>query len=91
MTANRAKLLEEFLPTAPEVKEIDSQIKSLEDSLANATEKAQAEIQAYRGRTADNLLKVLETQYRRAQEKENKIRSAFNVQFQKHRDRTPER
>ncbi|HCA56717.1 MAG TPA: hypothetical protein DEP46_01905, partial [Blastocatellia bacterium] len=82
LTANRAKLLEEFLPTAPEVKEIDSQIKSLEDSLANATEKAQAEIQAYRGRTADNLLKVLETQYRRAQEKENKIRSAFNVQFQ---------
>ncbi|MBK9165591.1 MAG: polysaccharide biosynthesis tyrosine autokinase [Acidobacteria bacterium] len=82
LTANRAKLLEEFLPTAPEIKEIDSQIKSLEDSLATATEKAQAEIQAYRSRTADNLLKVLETQYRRAQEKEDKIRSAFNVQFQ---------
>lgn len=82
LTANRAKLLEEFLETAPEVREIDSQIKSLEDSLAKATEKAQADIKTFRDRTSENLLRVLETKYRRAQEKEDKIRAAFNVQFQ---------
>ncbi|HMO80155.1 MAG TPA: polysaccharide biosynthesis tyrosine autokinase [Pyrinomonadaceae bacterium] len=81
LNANKARLLEEFRESAPEIKEIDSQVASLENSLAKETEKANTEIRSYRDRTAKNLLDVLETRFRRAKEKEDKIRAAFNLQF----------
>ena len=81
LNAAKAKLLQEFRESAPEIKEIDTQIASLENSLANATEKATADIAQFRQRTAKTLLDVLETRYLRAKEKEDKIRAAFNVQF----------
>ncbi len=81
LNANKARLLEEFRESAPEIREIESQVASLENSLNRETEKAQAEVQSYRERTAKTLLDVLETRYRRAKDKEDKIRAAFNVQF----------
>ncbi len=81
LNANKARLLQEYRESAPEVVEIEKQIESLEFSLAKATEKANTDIASYRERTADTLLNVLETKYRQAQEKENKIRAAFDVQF----------
>lgn len=81
LSANKARLLELYKESAPEIKEIDTQIKSLEDSLANETKKADEDIKQFRGRTSKTLLDVLETKYRRAKEKEDKIRAAFNVQL----------
>ncbi|MBL8183355.1 MAG: polysaccharide biosynthesis tyrosine autokinase, partial [Blastocatellia bacterium] len=80
LAATRAKLLEEYKESAPEIKEIDSQIASLERSLKTATDRANAEIATFRERTAKTLIDVLETKYRRAKEKEDKIRAAFDVQ-----------
>jgi polysaccharide biosynthesis transport protein len=81
LNANRARLLQEFHESAPEIKEVDTQIASLENSLNNAVQKASEDIRQFRERTSKNLIEVLETRYRRAMEKENKIRAAFNVQF----------
>lgn len=81
LNANKARLLEEYKESAPEIKEIDTQIASLENSLQKATDKADKDVREFRERTADTLLSVLETKYRRAKDKEDKIRSAFNVQF----------
>lgn len=81
LRASRSRLLVEFQESAPEIKEIDDQISSLEKSLEETTEKSNKEIQDYRSRTANTLLKVLETKYLRAKEKEDKIRASFNVQF----------
>jgi len=80
LAATRAKLLEEYKESAPEIKEIDSQIASLERSLKTATDRANDEIATFRERTAKTLIDVLETKYRRAKEKEDKIRAAFDVQ-----------
>ncbi len=82
LQAARSRLLVEFQESAPEIKEIDDQVASLERSLTDATEKANKEIQTFRERTASTLLKVLETKYLRSKEKEDKIRAAFNVQFE---------
>lgn len=82
LQAARSRLLVEFQESAPEIKEIDDQVASLERSLADATEKANKEIQTFRERTASTLLKVLETKYLRSKEKEDKIRASFNVQFE---------
>lgn len=81
LNANRARLLQEYKESAPEIKEIDTQITSLENDLQKATDKANADIRDFRSRTANTLLNVLETKYRQAKDKEDKIRSAFNVQF----------
>lgn len=81
LNANRARLLQEYQESAPEIKEIDTQIASLETSLQKATDKANKDIQEFRERTAKTLIDVLETRFSRAKEKEDKIRAAFNVQF----------
>src|SRR5690606_8498863 len=81
LNANKAKLLQEYRESAPEIQEIETQIASLENSLNNAVTKATADIQQFRARTSQNLIEVLETRYRRAKDKEDKIRAAFNVQF----------
>lgn len=81
LNANRARLLQEYKESAPEIKEIDTQIASLENDLQKATDKANADIKDFRSRTSNTLLNVLETKYRQAKDKEDKIRSAFNVQF----------
>lgn len=81
LAADRARKLEIFKESAPEIKEIDTQIASLENSLRIETEKADKDIEQFRNRTSKTLLDVLETKYRRAKEKEDKIRSAFDVQL----------
>lgn len=81
LNANKARLLQEYKESAPEIKEIETQIASLENSLEKATDKANTEIRQYRERTTGTLLNILETKYRRAKDKEDKIRAAFDIQF----------
>lgn len=77
----RELLLQEYHEGAAEIREIDVQIKSLEDSMDNATGKFQNDLDAYRQRITKGLLENLRTIYLRAKDKEDKIRADFNKQY----------
>jgi len=79
--AERAKLLQEYLEGAPEIKEYDRQIKTLEDEITKATEKNEAELSGFRGRTAKVLLDNAKTEYLKAKSQEDKVRLAYNEQY----------
>jgi capsular exopolysaccharide synthesis family protein len=71
LRANRSRLLQEYKESAPEIKEIDSQISSLEESVDRVVGKNNDDIQSYRQRTANVLLENLRT----------KIRASFDAQY----------
>lgn len=79
--AERAKLLQEYLEGAPEIKEYDSQIKTLEDEITKATKKNETELNEFRGRTAQVLLDNAKTEFLKAKSQEDKIRLAYNEQY----------
>lgn len=81
LRANRARLLEEFRESAPEIREIDTQIESLDDSLNKAVDKNTQDLATYRDRTSKMLLENLRTKYSSAKQQEDKIRSAFDAQY----------
>lgn len=81
LTAQRSKLLEEYQPEAFEVKEVDTQIKSLENSIANITKKSNEDLEEFRNRTMKSKLEYLKTKYIQAQQQEDKIRVSFNEQY----------
>ncbi|MEP7212230.1 MAG: polysaccharide biosynthesis tyrosine autokinase [Acidobacteriota bacterium] len=81
LRANRAKLLEEYKETAPEIKEVDTQIASLENSLNKVLDLNSGRIDEYRDRTAKVMLSNLKTKYERAKSEEDKIRASFNEQY----------
>ena len=81
LRANRNRLLVEFKEKAPEIVEIDRQIQSLEDSITKAVEKNRDELKDFRERTTKSKLEVLRVKYAQAKAEEDKIRSAFNVQY----------
>jgi capsular exopolysaccharide synthesis family protein len=81
LKANRAKLLEEYKESAPEIREIDTQIKSLEDSIAREVQKNKAELDDFRKRSTQVLLDSLRTDYVQAKDREDKIRKAYNEQY----------
>ena len=79
--AQRAKLLQEYKELAPEVVEVDKQIKSLEDSLAEAVTDNNKEVQDLRDRTAKVVLDNLRTKYTQERDHESKIKAAFDAQY----------
>lgn len=81
LRADRAKKLEVYKETAPEIKEIDKQISSLEDSLAIEVAKNSRELDDFRLRSTQVLLDTLRTDYQQAKDREDKIRSAYNEQY----------
>jgi len=81
LRADRARKLQEFKETAPDIIEIDTEIKSLSDNLEELVEKNNKEIQAYKGRAANVIVDNLRTEYERARDQESKIRAAYNVQY----------
>jgi capsular exopolysaccharide synthesis family protein len=81
LMANRARMLEEYKETAPEIKEIDTQISSLEESANKLLSRNSGRIDEYRDRTAQVLISNLRTKYERAKSEEDKIRAAFNEQY----------
>jgi capsular exopolysaccharide synthesis family protein len=74
-------MLEEYKETAPEIKEIDTQIASLEESANKLLSRNSGRIDEYRDRTAQVLISNLRTKYERAKSEEDKIRAAFNEQY----------
>ncbi len=79
--ADRARKLEDYKPGAPEIVEIDSQIKSLNESLAKLVEENNKDLANYRQRASKVLIDNYRTAYEKARDQENKIRSAYNVQY----------
>ncbi len=70
-----------FTEGAPELDQIDRQIKSYEDSVDKAIERFHAQLATFRKNALTMTLENLRTKYLQAQGKENKIRVDFNKQF----------
>lgn len=77
----RAAKLQDFQEGAPEIREIDSQLKSYEDSIDKAVAKFQSDLDQYRKRTARGTLENLRTKYLQAKGQEDKIRADFDRQY----------
>lgn len=73
--------LQEYQEGAAEIKEIDVQIKSYEDSIDKLLGRFRNDLDAFRQRTTKTILENLKTTYLRAQDRENKIRTDFNKQY----------
>lgn len=81
LKATRSKLLEEYVETAPEIKEFDRQIKTLDDEITKARDKNEQALEEFRGRSTRVILDNLQTKYIQAKTKEEKIRSSYNQQY----------
>ena len=81
LNATKSKLQQEFHDGAPEIKEVDSQIASLENSLSSLVEKNNKEIRDFRESSAKDLLNNLQTKFLQAKQKEDEIKSAFDAQY----------
>lgn len=81
LRAERAKLAEEYQPSAPEIKEIDTQIETLNREINDARGKNSEDLQNFRQSRAATILNDYKRQYDQALETENKVRSAYNQQY----------
>ncbi len=83
LRAQRARLSEEFQDKADPIREVDTQIASIQASLDKVLEKNNQEINEYKTRAATDILNVLETTFAKARDNEAKIRSAYEAQYAK--------
>ncbi len=81
LNAQRNKLLEEFQPTAQEVKEVDVQIKTLKDGIKEATDSNEEDLGKLRQRIAGELLNNLKTKYLSTKNREDKLRVSYNEKY----------
>ena len=81
LRAERAKLLEEYKPGADVIKQIDEQINTLESEIEKARRKNETSLEDFRTRVAKNILDDLRTKYLQARQKEDQIKSAFDVEY----------
>lgn len=73
--------LQEYLESAPEIREIDAQITSYQNSIDRAVAKFREELEKYRDKTSRTIVENLKTKYLQAKANEDKIRADFNRQF----------
>ena len=78
---NRSLKLEDYQEGAPEIQEIDAQIKSLEKSIDTVVAKFTSQVETFKQRAAKDLLENLRTKYLQTKDKEDKIRADFNKQY----------
>lgn len=81
LKAEKEKLSIEYQPSAPEIKEIDSQIETLNREINDARSDNTKDLQNFRQSRATTILNDYKRQYDQTQETENKMRSAFNQQY----------
>jgi capsular exopolysaccharide synthesis family protein len=81
LRVKREALLAEYREGSDEVKDIDRQIKVLEDSMTGSIEKNKRELGDYRNRSARTILVGLQVEYEKALGKEQKIRADFQKQY----------
>ena len=80
LSANRSRLLLEYKEGAPEIKEIDKQIETLESSLDREVARNAAEIKDFIDKASTTMLTNLKTKYQQAKDQEDKIRASFDQQ-----------
>jgi len=81
LNKERAQKLQQYQEGAPEIREIDDQIKSYQESIDKAIAKFGQYRDSYRDRAAQGLLENLRTKYLQTKDKEDKIRADFNKQY----------
>lgn len=81
LRVERAKLLEEYQESAPEIREKNSQIKVLEDFITNEDSRYRRELDDFRTRSTQVLLATLRTEFQQAKDREAKVRGAYNEQY----------
>ena len=82
----RLERLQLFEEGAPEIKQIDDQIRSYQETIDKAVANFQDELVAYRERAAKRQLENLRTKYLQAKQQEDKIRVDFEKQFNEAQD-----
>lgn len=81
LRARRQKMLVEYVEQAPEIKEIDREISTLEGEITDFRERNQKNLEGYRKSVGDTILENLRTRYIQSREREDKVRAAFNEQY----------
>jgi capsular exopolysaccharide synthesis family protein len=81
LKVERERLLQEYQPTAEEVKEKDKSIATLESGLKDAQNKMEQDLKEFRTRVTSTILDNLQTKYQQSKQQEDKIRSAYNQQY----------
>ncbi len=81
LRTQRQLKLQEYQEGAPEIREIDDQIKSYETSIDQAVAKFNTYRDTYSEKAAKQVLENLRTKYLQAKAKEDKIRADFNKQY----------
>jgi len=81
LKAVRKRLLEEYQPEAQEVVEQDEQIKTLQEEMRKTTGESEGDLEKFRKRTAAVIVNNLRTDYLKAKSQEDKVRAAFNEQY----------
>ncbi|MEO6052082.1 MAG: polysaccharide biosynthesis tyrosine autokinase [Pyrinomonadaceae bacterium] len=77
----RIDKLQLFEERAPEIKQIDDQIKNYESSIDKGVAQFRSQLDSFRERKTKELLENLRTKYLQAKEQEEKIRVDFNKQY----------
>ena len=81
LNAEKSKRLLDFKEGAPEIKEIDRQIDSLESSLAAEVTRNSKDIRDFEDRATTTILSNLQIKYAQAKQQEDKIRASFDEQY----------
>lgn len=81
LVRRRAELRSEYHDKSDEVKDIDAQIKSLDDSIENAVKENRRDLEDYRRRVTKTVAQNLETAYIKTKGAEDKIRVDFEKQY----------
>ncbi len=79
--ADRQRLLVEYTPEAPEVKELDKKISSLESAIKENRTTAQQDLESVRKRGRDMVANVFLVDFEKAKGQEVKVRAEYNAQY----------
>lgn len=81
LESEKAKLLIEYKESAPEIKEYNEKINALKMAIQKAQDENKKDLENYRTRTAQDILTNLRTSYEKEKSREDKIRAAFDQQY----------
>jgi polysaccharide biosynthesis transport protein len=81
LRVERQALLREYTPESDEVKDKDSQIKELVNTVETNVSKNKTDLDAYRKNIADAIITNLQREFNRTKAVEDKIRVSYNQQY----------
>lgn len=83
LKAEKAKLLQEYMPEAPEVVDVDVQIEALKNEKETVSKNEKEDLSDFRNQARKDILNNLRTGYERARSQEEKVKADFDVQYNK--------